>query len=41
MTAVSMSVFFLEGQPDKEKSLVYAKEAVQAAQPFMESVPAS
>jgi uncharacterized protein YeeX (DUF496 family) len=41
MTAVNMSIFFLQSQPDKEKSLAYAKEAVQAAQPFMEIIPAT
>jgi tetratricopeptide (TPR) repeat protein len=41
MTAVNMSIFFLQSQPDREKSLAYAKEAVQAAQPFMEIIPAT
>lgn len=41
MAAVNMSsIFFLQSQPDKEKSLAYAREVVQAAQPLMESVPA-
>jgi hypothetical protein len=41
MTAANMSLFFLHSQPDKEKSLAYAREAVQAAQPLMEIIPAA
>ena len=39
MTAVNMSVFYLQAVPDREKSLVFVKETLVAAQPFVKSVP--
>ncbi|MDN5753994.1 MAG: hypothetical protein L0H15_12110 [Nitrosospira sp.] len=41
MTAVNMSIFYLQAAPDREKSLGYAKETLVAALPFMEFVPAA
>ena len=38
-TTVNMSMFYLESVPDQEKSLSYAREALLAALPFVESVP--
>jgi tetratricopeptide (TPR) repeat protein len=39
MTAVNMSIFYLQAVPDREKSLAYAREALLAALPFVEDVP--
>ena len=40
MTAVNMSIFHLDAVPDRERSLAHAKEALVAALPFVEFVPA-
>lgn len=39
MTALNMSIFYRESYCDREKSVVYAKEALQSASPFMNTVP--
>jgi hypothetical protein len=36
-----MSMFYQSYVPDREKSLAYAKEALIAALPFVEAVPAA
>ena len=39
MTAVNISVFYLQAMPDREKSLAYAKEKLIVALPYFYSVP--
>jgi tetratricopeptide (TPR) repeat protein len=39
MTAVNMSIFYRESYRDREKSVAFAKEALQSASPFIETVP--
>lgn len=39
MTAVNMSIFYLQSVPDREMSLAHAKEAFVAGLPFVELVP--
>jgi hypothetical protein len=39
MTLINLSVFFLEAQPDKDKSVALAKEAVEILLPLYKQVP--
>jgi hypothetical protein len=39
VTAVNLSIFYLQSVPDKEKSLNYAKEALVSALPLVEFFP--
>ncbi|MBX3336947.1 MAG: tetratricopeptide repeat protein [Nitrospira sp.] len=40
MTAVNLSIFYLKSLPDQDKSLAHAGEALTAAGPFVEVLPA-
>jgi hypothetical protein len=40
MTAINLSIFFLQPLSDRERSLAYAGEALVAALPFVEVLPA-
>ena len=39
-TAVNLSIFYLQNLPDRDKSLAHAGEALAAAWPFVEVLPA-
>ena len=41
MTAMNMSIFYLQAIPAREKSLDHCREALVAAMPFMEVLPAA
>ena len=40
MAAVNLSILYQNNMPDREKSLAYASEALAAAGPFVEVLPA-
>jgi tetratricopeptide (TPR) repeat protein len=40
-TAMNLSLFYLQSLPDRERSLDYAREALAAALPFVERLPAA
>jgi tetratricopeptide (TPR) repeat protein len=39
MTAMNLSIFYLHALPGRERSLAYAREALAAALPFVETLP--
>src|SRR5262245_26742901 len=41
MTSVNMSMFYQNSMPDRETSVAYAKEALIASLPFLETLPAA
>ena len=41
MTLINLSIFYQEGQPDKNVSVKYAAEALKIVTPLLEQIPAT